>query len=306
MLAFETDPWPYRKAYYHGPKRDGAPRHLVWHSTESDGTAEAIQRYFADLRDPARKASAHVTAGPDGLRQSVLDSYVAWAAPGANHDGMQIEIVGRARWTRTEWLRREPTLRNAASATAQYALKYRLPLTRISRSGLAANYKGITVHDDVSRVFKRSSHWDPGGGFPGDLVLAWAQAEYDRRKGDVPPPVLDPLPPFDYEVGFVWDGAPDEGVANVLRAEHDIRSLHRASKALVGVRVNLGFTEPPRGSDLVAVNSVQGEYLRGADRYVTADVARRLLLHRPDYIESLRKRGRAMTAARKRGETGVT
>jgi hypothetical protein len=50
----------------------------------------------------------------------VLDNDIAFAAPGVNSDGIQLELAGVARQTREEWL--DPysvlVLENAASATA--------------------------------------------------------------------------------------------------------------------------------------------------------------------------------------------
>jgi len=35
--------------------------------------------------------------------------------------------------------------------------------------------RGIVTHVQVSKVFKKSTHWDPGPGFPKDLFLIWVQ-----------------------------------------------------------------------------------------------------------------------------------
>jgi hypothetical protein len=103
-----------------------------------------------------------------------MDNDVAFAAPGANHDGIQLELAGFAKQTPAEWL--DPfgilLLNNAANAAAQYCLKYDIPVRRLSNAQLAdGTTKGIVSHSQVSEVFKKSDHTDPGKGFPWDHFL---------------------------------------------------------------------------------------------------------------------------------------
>jgi N-acetyl-anhydromuramyl-L-alanine amidase AmpD len=63
-------------------------------------------------------------------------------------------------------------LENAANAAAQYCLKYDIPIRHLADDELEAGEKGIVGHVQASRVYKKSTHTDPGQGFPWDHFLA--------------------------------------------------------------------------------------------------------------------------------------
>jgi hypothetical protein len=89
---------------------------------------------------------------------SVKDNDIAAAAPGANTDGIHLELAGFAKQTREEWL--DPygvlLLDNAADAAAQYCLKYDIPAKQLRNAELATpGVKGIVGHVQVTG-FSRS------------------------------------------------------------------------------------------------------------------------------------------------------
>lgn len=185
-MAYETDTWPVVKARWF-TKSSGrrAVRIIVIHSMEAPEkgeTAENVARYFATTDT---KASAHICVDSNSIVQSVLDNDVAYAAPGANHDGVQVELSGYARQARGEWLDLPfgvPMLNRAADATAQYCLKYDIPVRHLQDIQLKAGLKGIVGHDQVTRVYKKSTHTDPGSGFPWDYFIACVKAFHEVRK----------------------------------------------------------------------------------------------------------------------------
>lgn len=185
-IEFETDIFPVVKAKFFRDVDERRPvRLIVLHSAEAPekgNTAENVARFFQNPgklkngRD--RKVSAHLCIDNDSIVQCVFDNDVAFAAPGANHDGIQIELAGFAKQTRDEWL--DPfgilMLDKAANAAAQYSLKYNIPLKRLSNKELADKQtKGLVSHAQVSEVFQISDHTDPGEGFPWDHFLARAE-----------------------------------------------------------------------------------------------------------------------------------
>lgn len=166
----ETDKWPFVKTRYFtksSTRRD--VRVIVVHSIEAPekgDTAEQTAKYF---QNPKKKVSAHICVDNNSIVQCVLDNDVAYAAPGANHDGIQIEMAGFARQSEADWLDPYSTLviENAANAAAQYCLKYTIPVRRLTNAKLGdGKTKGIVSHSQVSEVFKKSTHTDPGKGFP--------------------------------------------------------------------------------------------------------------------------------------------
>ena len=173
-FEFETDRFPVVKArHFKDVTSKRAVRVIVIHSMEAPekgDTAENVARFF---QTTARPASAHLCIDNNSIVQCVFDNDIAFAAPGANSDGIQLELAGFARQSREEWL--DPygvlLLENAANAAAQYCLKYDIPVTHLTDDELKAGQKGLIGHVQASRVFKKSDHTDPGEGFPWDHFL---------------------------------------------------------------------------------------------------------------------------------------
>jgi hypothetical protein len=150
---------------------------IVLHSTEnpvSSGVARNVALWFAGASAPM--ASAHYVVGPEKVFQCVIEHDVAWAAPGANAQGIQIEMVGQA--AKTDWTRDGDgpqdglrVLVRAAELTRAIAKRWDIPLERVNVAGLLAGKRGITSHAAVGAAFKKSTHVDPGG--VGDVRWPW-------------------------------------------------------------------------------------------------------------------------------------
>lgn len=137
---------------------------------EKPTTAEDCAQMFKTM---TRQASAHVCVDNNSAVRCVSDSDTAWAAPGANSDGLQLEMAGFAKQTREQWLDSygKALMEVAAMACADWANKYKIPVRKLTQAQLRAGQKGFTSHADVSAVYKRSDHSDPGKGFPWDYFL---------------------------------------------------------------------------------------------------------------------------------------
>lgn len=151
------------------PMRSKAVRVIVLHTAECGegaSAAEQVAGYFATLTD--RTASAHFCIDSDSIVQCVPLDGVAWAAPGANDDGVQIELAGRAGQGVAGWCDAFSVamLDRAATLVAQLCARYGLPAAFVDEAGLLGGLSGITTHAAVSRAFKRSTHQDPGPSFP--------------------------------------------------------------------------------------------------------------------------------------------
>lgn len=166
-------------------------RLIVIHTMESGETAttaEGVARYF---QKPSTKASAHVNVDTDGLVRCVPDSDTAWACPGCNTDGLQLELAGRAGQGKLGWMdpASQKILKHAAKQVAQWSQKHGIPVKHLTNAELAAGAKGIIGHVQGSQVYKRSTHTDPGKDFP------WSQFLGMVRKylaADVPAPAPKP------------------------------------------------------------------------------------------------------------------
>lgn len=182
-MKFETDAWPIIKARdfktFVGPR---VVRVIVIHDMEAKekgDTAESIGYYF---KNPDKPSSAHIGVDSNTVVQYVADNNIAYAAPGANSDGIHIELAGYGIQTREEWLDvyGKSMLERAADACAQYCIKYSIPLVHLTNDQLARGLSGIVGHSQVSDVYKKSDHSDPGPGFPWDYFIARANCYYTR------------------------------------------------------------------------------------------------------------------------------
>lgn len=144
-------------------------RHIVIHSAEIKETltaAEALAKWCAGPN--AAKSSWHFAVDADSITQSVKEEFIAWHAPGANKTGIGIELAGYARQTEEEW-RDEfswQTLQRAARLVSYLCRRWNIPQQFVDAAGLRYGVGGITTHAEVSKAFKKSTHTDPGKGFP--------------------------------------------------------------------------------------------------------------------------------------------
>lgn len=167
---------------------------------ETNNQAEGMANWFARN---STQASSHTTHDNDSDVRCVDDVDTAWAAPGANADGLQQEIAGVAAQTPAQWQDAYSTaaLKRAAKQAAEWAVKYRIPLRWLTDSQLADGVtKGFTTHAQVSRVFKRSNHTDPGKYFPTDrymsMVIGYAAGNTPPVKVPTPKPANVKVPAF--------------------------------------------------------------------------------------------------------------
>ena len=145
---------------------------IVIHSAEIGESlvgAEALMRVCAVNE---RRASWHYAVDADSITQSVREQDVAWHAPGANRNGIGIELSGRAKQTKEEWQDAFSLhmLELCAELVADICRRHKIPVTFVPREVLKLpGARGITTHAEVSKAFGKSSHWDPGPNFP----MAW-------------------------------------------------------------------------------------------------------------------------------------
>jgi N-acetylmuramoyl-L-alanine amidase-like protein len=149
---------------------------IVLHSTEGS-TAEGAAAWFTN---PNAEGSAHLVVDDSVCFRTLENGQVPWAAPGANTNGFHVEQAGYARWTRTDWLSHDRTLRRSAYKTAFHAHLFNIPLRWVGPIGLRIGRKGVTTHRDVTNAWpvlghRAGWHTDPGTGFPKDRFMYYAQ-----------------------------------------------------------------------------------------------------------------------------------
>lgn len=175
----------FKKARHFREGRSKTLRLIVWHDMETPEKAtmaEAVANFFATTD---KQVSAHVCADSDSVVECVKPEDTAFAAPGANADGYQVELAGKARQSAAEWkdAYSVATIKQAARWLAPIMRKHGIPARWLTDAQLRdGKSKGMVTHAQVSRVFKQSSHTDPGTGFPNAFVAETVANEIAPRK----------------------------------------------------------------------------------------------------------------------------
>lgn len=161
--------------WYH-PGRTKPIRLIVAHCTvsgESGTGAEAVARYFARGE---RRASAHRVVDNNSTVQCVKDEDTAFAAAGANSDGIHLELVGMPDQSEAQWLDAfsRAMLMEAGLTVREWSREYGIPLRWLTVAQVRdGRTKGLCTHADVSLAFPDVStgHYDPGPHFPKQKAL---------------------------------------------------------------------------------------------------------------------------------------
>lgn len=165
-----------------------AIRLIVIHTMESNeaaNTAENVAAYFAKS---STRASSHYLVDNNSTVQAVAEKDTAWAAPGANADGIQIEQAGSANQGAAAWkdAYSAAMLDRTARLIADIATRRGIPIRQLTNAQLAAGQKGIIGHVQASQVYKLSTHTDPGSNYPWASVLAAAKKYAGQSSGSTP------------------------------------------------------------------------------------------------------------------------
>lgn len=154
---------------------------------EASTKAERVAAWMAgkNPRFEAPRSSAHYFVDDDSIVCGVREDGIAWHAPGANRTGIGIEHAGRARQTRAQWLDDfgTPMLQRSARLTSGIASRWDIPIQFVDREALRAGKesgvpaRGFTTHNEVTKAFRKSTHTDPGEGFPIDWYLDRVRAK---------------------------------------------------------------------------------------------------------------------------------
>jgi hypothetical protein len=158
--------------------RGSAPRlWLAVHTAEGILKATDLRAFF----DRSTNSSAHACAD-DGVLLDNLVSYdrAAWTLRSGNEESDNLELCGFAAWSRETWLQHDGMLTNAATWLRRRSQATGIPLVKLSAADVAANRRGVIGHIDYTNGKHDGTHWDPGPGFPWDIVIARARGESAR------------------------------------------------------------------------------------------------------------------------------
>jgi N-acetyl-anhydromuramyl-L-alanine amidase AmpD len=153
-------------SYHQGRRRP--LNKIVIHTAEIAETLNSAENLQTWAASGPIGVSWHFSVDADSVCQSVHVTDTAWAAPGANSDGIQIELAGYAKQNSGDWADdySGSVLDLAARLCAKLCLEHDIPARKISMLELQSGDGGICGHYDVTMAFKRSTHMDPGPRFP--------------------------------------------------------------------------------------------------------------------------------------------
>lgn len=166
---------PFLQARHYRPADRSRVAWVVLHSAEIGESlegAEVLMRRCAEKRlNAAGKeivSSWHYAVDADSVTQSVLETHIAFHAPGANSLGIGIEMCGRARQTAEEWddAFSRTMIARTAKLVSDICQRWGIPTEWVYEGNLVEGTPGVTTHAEVSKAFRKSTHTDPGPNFP--------------------------------------------------------------------------------------------------------------------------------------------
>lgn len=166
MIKLESVPFVPARDFKKG--RSGVVRVIVIHDAECAETSHAAEDLGNYGKHPDYPSSWHISCDNDSCERSVHDEDTAWAAPPLNPVALHIELAGKGSQSRADWLDAysTATLDNAADIVAAWCKKFNIPVVHLTNDQLSSGNKGIVGHYQISAVWKKSDHTDPGAGFP--------------------------------------------------------------------------------------------------------------------------------------------
>lgn len=172
---------------WHGSSKNKPITRIVIHCTvgAEPGAKNAALNTVNYSKNTSRPSSFHYIAEDTKSYQYTYDSVVAYHAPPNGHSlGYELccslSDKGKGHWSNTD---HREMLRVAAKDVAQLCLAYNIPIRKLSVAQTRAGAKGICGHDEVSKAFHQSSHWDPGPYFPWGTFIKMVQEEANRLLG---------------------------------------------------------------------------------------------------------------------------
>lgn len=150
---------------------------VIWvtvHTAEGITKASDLKAFF----ERSTNSSAHAVADDSTLLDNLVPyDRAAWTLRNGNSKSDNLELCGFARWSREDWLNHPGMLNNAAAWIRSRCLARGIPIRHLSVADVAAGRAGVIGHVDYTNATGDGTHWDPGPGFPWDIVIAKAAGE---------------------------------------------------------------------------------------------------------------------------------
>lgn len=253
---------PFVPAKYQGSGQ--TPALTVIHSTVGPtkaGSARAIARYG---QNPPSATSWHYAIDAAEIIQSVGDHTVAYHC-GFNSDSLAYEMCDNPSQSVDRWKDADHVamLDRTARAVARNHAAYGIPVRFLddaqlrawNANGRRARDGGIVTHAQMSRVFKRSTHWDPGQ-WPADKFLALVKKYHAELTAPVPRPTVTS------DVRFVLANVKSNPLMSPAQAKEDYDLAFAGAKANRAQAVYINEYHKSYASVLAASATAHGYKVR--------------------------------------------
>lgn len=155
-------------------KPTSLPKRVIFvHTTENYlGTpASNVIDYQVRMRNGSYHRLVDFVDGRARIVLANTDDWQVWATGNIGNDiALHVSVVWMAKTTREEWLAEPELLKAVARVIAYWSRTYDIPLKKLTAEELAAGEWGVAGHLEA-QVWGNTDHWDPGYGFPYDVVL---------------------------------------------------------------------------------------------------------------------------------------
>lgn len=163
--------------------RSGA--HVIWvtvHTAEGIRKASDLKAFF----EHSTNSSAHAVADDSTLLDNLVPyDRAAWTLRNGNSRSDNLELCGFAAWSRDEWIgNHQGMLNNTAAWVRSRCLARGVPIVKLSAADVKAGRAGVIGHVDYTNGTGDGTHWDPGPGFPWDIVIARAGTGVSASSGE--------------------------------------------------------------------------------------------------------------------------
>ena len=228
----------------HVGRRGVVPNIIAIHTVEgpeNPRTADNVANWFKSV-----DASSHWVHDNDSRVRVVRDEDTSWTLPGAANRSLNIELAGYARQSKADWADAFSIamLEGAALSAAEWCIKYDIPTRKLTDDQIRNGSKGFVGHVDVNRVYRKSTHWDPGPHFPWPYFLGRVDAKIAELKSGKP--ATKPPTPSNDNSGFSqsWIKTQQEAL-NKLGADLDTDGLlgPKTRAAVIAYQKSMGLTQ---------------------------------------------------------------
>lgn len=169
--------------------RGGSPVTLIAvHTNEGDNPAFETTDHRAENLAAwmdGQPVSYHKIVDDDSVVNYVPDVRMSWALRSGNSRSLNVCFIGRAAWTRGEWLQHDRMLRMGGDIVRNWSIIHGIPARKLTPEQVNRDQRGVIGHWDWTIGKRDGSHTDPGPGFPWDLFMRYVNAQTPEGDDDV-------------------------------------------------------------------------------------------------------------------------